>query len=329
MNRIVLKENRNFIFDNPKIVGFRLLKTSCLCFLCNVYYKILFGIRRPEKKSNYDYNVSICAIFKNESPYLKEWIEFHNLVGVEHFYLYNNNSNDNYKKVLKPYIDNGLVTLCDWPYENKQMECYIRCIEQFSSETKWIGFIDIDEFVVPKSVDCIYDFLKKFERKRGSVLIYWKLFGSSGLIERDMNGLVIEDFTLCWPKYCDIGKCFYNTTFDFNPNSKHIVHLHHDFWSNWKGIDLPPVNIFDKICFRAKHSARTNSFPIQINHYFTKSYEEYEMKKSKGDVYFQINPHDEEYFYEHEMKCTSNDYSAYKYLIKLKLLMRKAYNECC
>lgn len=43
------------------------------------------------------------------------------------------------------------------------------------------------------------------------------------------------------------------------------------------------------------------------------------MKRGKGDVYFKINPHDEDYFYEHEMKCTSTDYSAYKYLIKLKL----------
>jgi len=40
-------------------------------------------------------------------------------------------------------------------------------------------------------------------------------------------------------------------------------------------------------------------------------------------VYFEINPHDEEYFYEHEMKCTSTDYSIFKYLVKLKLAMEK------
>ena len=51
------------------------------------------------------------------------------------------------------------------------------------------------------------------------------------------------------------------------------------------------------------------------------------MKRSKGDVYFEINPHDEEYFYEHEMKCTSTDYSAYKYLVKLKLKMEQKRNE--
>ena len=35
------------------------------------------------------YKLSICAIFKNEANYLKEWIEYHRMVGVEHFYLYN------------------------------------------------------------------------------------------------------------------------------------------------------------------------------------------------------------------------------------------------
>ena len=39
-----------------------------------------------------DYKVSLCTIFKNEAPYLKEWIEFNHLIGVEHFFLYNNNS---------------------------------------------------------------------------------------------------------------------------------------------------------------------------------------------------------------------------------------------
>ncbi len=66
------------------------------------------------------YYLSICAIFKNEAAYLGEWIEFHRLAGVEHFYLYNNLSDDNYFSVLKYYIDKGTVTLRDWPEEWKR-----------------------------------------------------------------------------------------------------------------------------------------------------------------------------------------------------------------
>ena len=82
--------------------------------------------------------------------------------------------------------------------------------------------------------------------------------------------------------------------------------------------------MFNHICVGNRNIADKEDFPIQINHYFTKSYKEYALKRAKGDVYFKINPHDEEYFYEHEMKCTSTDYSAYKYLIKVKLAMGKS-----
>ena len=197
----------------------------------------------------------------------------------------------------------------------------MNCIANYSSETKWMGFIDIDEFIVPKSTNSVYEFLKHFEKTAGAVNIYWKLFGTSGRMDRNLSGLVCEDFTVCWPKYCDIGKCFYNTAFGFDKSSEHSKQLHHRFWANYKGQDLPPVNIFNKICIENRNVAQTNDFPIQINHYFTKSYKEYAMKRAKGDVYFKINPHDEEYFYEHEMKCTDIDYAAYKYLIKLKLQM--------
>ena len=264
------------------------------------------------------YSVSICAIFKNESLYLKEWIDFNHVIGVEHFYLYNNNSDDDYMFVLEPYIKSGLVTLIQWPKNQAQMECYCDCIEKFKDETKWIGFIDIDEFIVPIDTNSIYDFLRPFEKKRGAVKIYWKMFGTSGIIDRDVSGLVTEDFIVSWPQYYSVGKCFYNTGFEFDNKSGKNSNLHHNLWTLYKGKSIPPVNIFDKICIDGIDNVKKGRHPIQINHYFSKSYREYEMKKTRGDVFFKKNPHDEEYFYLHEMENTDVDYSAYKYLIKLK-----------
>ena len=45
-----------------------------------------------------------CAIFRDEAPYLAEWIAFHRLVGVEHFFLYDNGSTDDPRAVLDPLI---------------------------------------------------------------------------------------------------------------------------------------------------------------------------------------------------------------------------------
>lgn len=312
--------NKHFVLDVPERTDWK-GRVKRVLYRCQaVLYKAKLNcckLETPDKK----YNVAICAIFKNEAPYLKEWIEFHRIVGVEHFYLYNNNSEDAYQTVLEPYIKTGLVTMNEWPYNQAQMRCYQDCISRFRSETKWLGFIDIDEFVVPKSTDTIYEFLKPFETNRGAVKIYWRLYGTSGKMERDINGLVSEDFVVCWPKYYDVGKCFYNTNFEFNEKSHKNEILHHKFWANYRGKDIPPVNVFDRVCVENINSVPSDDHPIQINHYFTKSYQEYVVKCAKGDVCFEVNPHDEEYFYYHEMQCGGTDYAAYKYLIKLKRAM--------
>lgn len=237
-------ENKYFIFDKPYKKSIRRAVRRIYWESRSLYFRLKLINPEANNIPGKKYDVSICSIFKNEAPYLKEWIEFNHLVGVDHFYMYNNNSEDDFRTVLEPYVESGLVTLIEWPHNQMQMECYKDCIGKYSSETKWLGFIDIDEFIVPKSTHNLYDFLKPFEKKAGSVNIYWRLYGSSGRLDRDLNGLVTEDFTVCWPKYCDIGKCFYNTAFGFDPNSKHSNMLHHNFWANYKGRDIPPVNIF-------------------------------------------------------------------------------------
>jgi len=320
---VIISEDKYFIFDNPKRINCKYFVKLIIARGVSSYYKILMNVFHPSVKIKKKYKVAICAIFKNEAPYIKEWIEFHKIVGIEHFYMYNNFSEDNYKEILDPYVESGDVTLIDWPHKQSQMQAYADSIARFSNEVQWIGFIDLDEYIVPNKMDTVYAFLQKFEKNRPVVMMYWRVFGSSGRIERDITGLVTEDFTVCWSKYDSIGKCFFNTNYDFNLKDKRNTTFHHFMWGEHSGMSLPPVNIYGNVVIWGQHKVDNDSFPIQINHYFTKSYQEYLAKASKGDVYYEINPHDEEYFYEHEMRCHSVDYNAYKYLIKLKLAMGK------
>lgn len=174
----------------------------------------------------------------------------------------------------------------------------------------------------------IRKFVEKIKEISGSKtkLEFGKLpFGTSGLLNRDTSGLVTKDLTVCWNKYSDIGKVFFNTAFDFDKNDKHNKALHHYSWGKKGRLTIPPVNVFGKMCTFGKnpvpYGTDSSLFPLQINHYFTKTYEEYLMKKAKGDVYFKVNPHDEAYFYRHEMKNQNTDFKVYKYLIKLELRM--------
>ena len=59
--------------------------------------------------------LAACTIYRDAASYLAEWIEFHRLVGVERFFLYDNGSADDHRDVLAPYVDEGIAVVHDWP----------------------------------------------------------------------------------------------------------------------------------------------------------------------------------------------------------------------
>jgi hypothetical protein len=128
------------------------------------------------------YHLSVCALFKNESRNLREWIEYHRLIGVDHFYLYENGSSDRYLKVLRPYINRRIVTLVPWPnlIEKKQGEKLYQWalttqIQAFENamllyakkESKWLVFLDVDEFIVPMKDTTLSQVLLEYEDEPG------------------------------------------------------------------------------------------------------------------------------------------------------------------
>lgn len=317
-------ENRTFIFDRPKKISVKYVIKRSLLYCKQLYYNMLFQTVHTKPVQDTKYNVSICAIFKDEADYLKEWIEFHKIVGVEHFYLYNNMSSDNYLEVLEPYMQSGEVTLTDWEEWPVQMPAYSDCVKKYKQETKWIAFVDIDEFIVPNVCDKIYDFLKKFDSRYPVVVAYWRCFGTSGKLERKKEGLVTEDFTVSWKKYTDIGKCFYNTRFDYADDERVNKTNVHGRWGKYKNTLLPPVNCYGKVCIGDENPVGKGNMPIQINHYLLKSYGEYINKKRKrGGPTHSTDVYNMDYFYWHETKCQGADYHIYKYMIQLKLNLQR------
>src|SRR5579862_3884611 len=152
------------------------------------------------------HELSVCAIFQDEAPYLVEWIEYHRLVGVDHFYLYNDRSSDDYLAILAPYINDGIVDLMDCPPENgethffNQRKAYARCLNKSKDNDKWLAVIDIDEFIVPKKANTLKEMLQPYEDYYG-VSILWQKFGTSGYWEIPKNRLTIECLTKKAPPY--------------------------------------------------------------------------------------------------------------------------------
>jgi len=136
--------------------------------------------------------LSIVACIKNEGRYLKEWLDFHLLGGVEHFYLYDNVSNDNTCIVLEPYVAKGLVSYFYVDMDMCQFACYYNALTAFRDQTEWMAFIDADEFLFsPKG--SLATNLDKYKQYPG-IVVNEVFFGSNGHIDRP-KGLVIENYT--------------------------------------------------------------------------------------------------------------------------------------
>lgn len=150
----------------------------------------------------YKYDLSFCLIFQNEAPYLKEWIEFHKLVGGQHFYLYNNLSTDDYLEVLTPYIQEGIVELTDWSYQFLDLEDWFRiqnaayqdAVIRSTGVTKWLALIDSDEFLFPVKKNSLVEFLSKYENKNhiGGIWVNWVMYGTSNVPKIPDDKLLIE-----------------------------------------------------------------------------------------------------------------------------------------
>lgn len=160
------------------------------------------------KKKEFEWNLAIAAVFQDEAEWLKEWIEYHKLVGVEHFLLYNNLSTDDFMSVLKPYLDSGEVELFDWPYAHQedkegfwvkiQTDALKDAIERSKESVKWLAIIDTDEFLVPIKHSTITDLLLTYEKiipKLSQVSIKWVMFGTSDVLKVPDDKLMIEVLT--------------------------------------------------------------------------------------------------------------------------------------
>jgi len=175
-------------------------KKPLFLFICLFLLQCQKGI----SEESYRYQLAVTSIYSTEDlPYLEEWIEFHRLVGVEHFYLFNNLSSDLYREVLDPYIDNGIVEIIDWPYPSDDREtwhliyssAYSKGVELATGEAKWLAVIDTDEFLFGVEEDDLLVLLKEYE-KFGGVAVNWQMYGTSNVEKLDENQLMIEQLVL-------------------------------------------------------------------------------------------------------------------------------------
>lgn len=219
------------------------------------------------------YYLAICAIAKDEGSYFQEWIEWHRKLGVEKFYIYDNESTDNTKEVLLPYIRSGIVEYCYWPGERQQLAVYDDCFDKHRTEARWIAVIDLDEFIVPVKDRTIPDFLHRMEQY-SSVEINWLVYGSGGAQKREPGG-VMERF-----RYHSLPEHKVNTHVKSIVDPKRVCTMTgcHEA-ARISGLSADSHGKPLRKGFRDRIPQQD---VIRINHYAVKSYEEFLEKQLRG-----------------------------------------------
>lgn len=139
--------------------------------------------------NNKKHFLSVLAIFKNEKSGMKEWIEHYMNEGVEHFYMIDNGSTDNWERE----IEGKPVTYYSDPTKHSQKELYNKYfLDTIKNNTDWIMIVDLDEFIYSPNVS-IADTLLNYNNNIGVIKVRWKMFGSNGKIEQPNS--VIKGFT--------------------------------------------------------------------------------------------------------------------------------------
>lgn len=229
-----------------------------------------FNIIKNDRITKFENEIAIGAIMKDEGPYLKEWLDFHILVGIKKFFLYDNESTDNTTEILKPYIKRGIVEYHYFPGKRMQHPAYMDIINNHSNDTRWLALIDLDEFLVPVNHDTVAEFLHTMPDNFAQLVVTWVMYGSSGHIHKP-DGLLMENYKWHAERQSGIKSII-------NPRLLIEYHsLHANFIAGWtidnNGHKLGRIN---------QSYAPPLYNNLRLNHYYTKSYDEYIARQARG-----------------------------------------------
>lgn len=222
---------------------------------------------------------AVCVMVRDE-PDLREWVAYHLAVGFEHLYIYDNESKVPVSIVLRDFVAAGKVSTFLVTGKKRQVvTVFPDALRRAQKRFRWLAFIDADEFILPHDTDNVNEFLSGYENHAG-VGINWQIFGDNGFLKRP-DGLMIENYLRRGPDgFAENNqvKCIVSPTeavWAQNPHSFSFFVEGGIVAPDGKSIPTNPIY------------AQAFNYPpvvsrIQINHYYIRSVEDFERKRTQG-----------------------------------------------
>jgi|TARA_B100001094_G_C18016963_1_gene713114 hypothetical protein len=219
--------------------------------------------------SNYS---AISAICKNEEEYIIEWLEYHLSLGIDSIFLFDNYSDKPLHDITHTYQKYNVHT---YLWDKTQRESQRHCLN-YNKHFRWIGLLDIDEYVVLLEQETnINNYLKRYEDYDG-LCLHWLMFGSNNHKTKQQS--TIQSYTQSCP---NIQANTHVKSF-INPQN----YLYEHKTPHWMPTKNGSVNVLYQQVndpFGAKKYEPVIDRVMRINHYYTRSYQDFfENKKLRG-----------------------------------------------
>jgi hypothetical protein len=160
------------------------------------------GITPPSPEPGRD-GLAIAAIVRNEAHHIREWATFHLGAGVRRILIYDNGSTDATRAILQAVADADRLRILPWAQVfrdarmgreiHNQVLAYAHAAANFGAGFRWMAFIDVDEFLVPKAAGTLPEALAHLGACR-NLSLPWHMFGRSGHATAPEGG-VLRNFT--------------------------------------------------------------------------------------------------------------------------------------
>lgn len=182
---------------NKKSITFIKILIIILCIYLH-FRTIHIKEQKMEKEKEYKYFFCFTSMGKYENIYVKELISHYSKIGVNKFFLGDNNDigQEKLSDILKNEILSGLVDIIDITGGRKdQTEFFGEIYQLHKSECKWMSFYDFDEYLEFKNNYNIQTYFsnEKFE-KCNVILVNWVIFNDNDILRYD-NRTINERFT--------------------------------------------------------------------------------------------------------------------------------------
>lgn len=229
--------------------------------------------------------ILLCTIAKDENKYILEFIHHYRNMNVSNIIIYDNNeiSGENFFDILKEYIEINFVKIINIRgYQRPQIKAYDHCYKYNKYDYEWIAFFDVDEFLVLSNYTFINDFLSpNIFKNCQSIIINWKYYGDNDKLYYEPKPLK-ERFIEPVNMTEEIRKIeyIYSAAKTIVRGGLNLIWAHFPHYFRNTINCRPNGNILEDYLSPPDYSK------AYINHYTTKSTEEFVERLNKGDVFY-------------------------------------------